>query len=263
MSTGNQWIDYDLSIVPEDQGSGLIEQPPAELLASFAELEWYDELCADEMVPRSQWKELSEQTWPLHRKQIGPIQSQGQTGACVGFSVAKGVSGTLLRRFGFANYVELSGMSIYDKIGRTVGSGAYIPDGIKYATDVGALPLRGATGADRYDITFPGLTWKWSRPNGWDKVAGMFRITKAAKIQGEEMHVSSGIKGRWAIVGRSQHAIPYCGYRYPDRPYANSWSQNWGDQGIGYDSPRVFANLVGYVILEVEFRPDIPLPLPT
>ena len=262
MSTGSQFIDVDLSVPPPGQGGGLIEQPPAELLASYADVPWFDEICASEMIPRSQWPSLSAERWPEQRKTIGPIQSQGNTGSCVGHAVAKAISMTLFARYGWQYYVECSGMSIYDQIGRTVSSGAYIPDGIAYATSTGPLPLRGGTNADKYPVTFPGVTWRWSRPSGWQAVAGLFKIVKSAKVQGAEMMVSAVLNNRKVIVGRSQHAIPYCGYRHPQCAYANSWGGSWSDQGIGYDSENTFRNLVGYVILEVAFRPDIVLPTP-
>jgi hypothetical protein len=264
MSSGEQWIDYDLTIVPEDQGAGLIEQPPAELLSSFADIPWYEEIAAGDMIPAAKRKELAAERWPLQRATIGPIQSQGRTGACVGFSTAKGVTMTLARRYGQEFYVELSGMSVYDQIGSSVSSGAYIPDGIAYASETGPLPLRGATGADKYEITFPGLTWKWKRPEGWREVAGQFVITQAAKASGVDMIQSAMINNLCGIVGRSRHAIPYCGCRPSDLaiPYANSWSPEWGDEGIGYDSVSTYRGLIVYLILEVKFRPDIPLPIP-
>ena len=254
-------IDYDFTNIPDDQSTGLIEQPPAELLASFADLPWFDELCASDMVPRSEWRARGNATKAAFRASVAEIYSQGRTSACVGFSVGQGVEGTLTRRYGLKHRVPLSGMSIYDQIGRTLMSGAYIPDGVKCASDVGPLPLRTAETQAKYAVTFPGLEYKWKRPAGWENVSRLFRITKAAKVQGAEMHVSAALKGRWIIVGRQRHAIPY-GYYDPEKgmAYANSWSSSFGDAGWGYDSERTFANLVGYVILEVAFRPDIDLP---
>jgi hypothetical protein len=256
-------IDYDFSIVPADQSTGWIEQPSEELLGAFADIPWFDEICAEDMVPRDQWKARSEATKAAYRATVRRIYSQGKTSACVGFGTAQAVETTLTRRYGAKNWVPLSGMDVYSDIGRSLMSGAYIPDGIARATEIGVLPLRDPTTEGRYAVTFPGLEYKWARPAGWKPVAGMFKVTKAAKAQGKEMIASALIKGRTGIYGRKRHCVPpvYLDFEgnTPLAAYANSWG-NWGDNGIGYDSEGVFDSLIMYVILEVAFRPDIELP---
>jgi hypothetical protein len=151
-------------------------------------------------------------------------------------------------------------------IGNTLMSGAYIPDGAKLVTSLGALPLRTAATAAKYPVTFPGLEYKWRRPSNWRDTAKLFRVTKAAKVQGAEMMASALLKGRCVIVGRSRHAIPYVGLAFngtsPVAAYANSWAASWGDRGFGYDSESTFRSVVGYVILEVSTRPDLDIPVP-
>lgn len=256
----SQWIDYDLTVTPDDHGAGLIEQPPAELLASFQGLPWYDEICADEMIPRSRWKDLALSLRTDLRSTVAQIYSQGATGSCVGFSTAQAVEVTLNRRYGKRNRVPLSGMSVYDQIGRSLQSGAYIPDGIAFVQESGPLPLRTAATQDKYPVTFPYLEWKWRRPSNWKDTARLFRVTKAAKAQGADMIASALLKRRVGVVGRSRHAIPYVYLDFsgnlPLAAYANSWG-SWGDGGFGYDSERVFGSLVMYVILEVASRPDL------
>jgi hypothetical protein len=192
------------------------------------------------------------------------IYSQGKTSACVGFATAQAVETTLTRRYGAKNHVPLSGMDVYSDIGSSLMSGAYIPDGIERATEIGVLPLRDPTTEGKYAVTFPGLEYKWRRPAGWNPVAGMFRVTKAAKAQGKEMIASALIKGRCGFYGRSRHCVPPVWLDFegntPLAAYANSWDKTWGDNGIGYDSERVFSSLIMYVILEVSFRPNIELP---
>jgi hypothetical protein len=89
-------------------------------------------------------------------------------------------------------------------------------------------------------------------------------VTKAAKAQGAEMIASALIKKRCGIWGRSRHCVPPCYLDFdgnsPMAAYPNSWTPGWGDEGWGYDSERVFSGLIMYVILEVAFRPGIPLP---
>jgi hypothetical protein len=263
----SRFIDMDLTVIPDDQSAGLIEQPPAELLASFGDLPWFDEICADEMVPRSEWKARAEATWPHYRNSVVEIYSQGRTSACVGFACAQALETTFTRRYGRKHRVPLSGMSVYDQIGRSLMSGAYIPDGIKLITELGALPLRTAETAAKYPVTFPGLEYKWRRPSNSGNVSRLFRVTKAAKAQGSEMMASALLKGRAMVIGHARHATPPIGLAFngnsPLAAYANSWSKSWGDAGFGYHSESVFRNVVGYVILEVSTRPDLDIPVPT
>ena len=261
-----KWIDVDLSEPPDGHGTGLIEQPPAELLASFAGIPWFDEICKDDMIPRAEWKARAAALRAHLRGTVYTIESQGSTSACVGFGSAKACETTLNRRYGKKHWVRLSGMSVYDQIGSTIRSGAYIPDGMQFLQDVGPLPLD--TPANRLlygDCCFPGLDWKWKRPSGWEKTAGLFRVTKAAKAQGADMVASALLKGRCGIVGRSSHCVPYVYLDFdgnsPVAAYGNSWSSSWGDAGFGYDSERTFGSVVCYVILEVETRPDLGLPV--
>ena len=256
-----RFIDVDLSVPPEGHATGLIEQPPAELLASYQDLPWFDEICRDDMVPRSQWRDRAERVKAALRGTVAEIYSQGRTSACVGFACAQACETTHNRRYGRRHRVPLSGMSVYDQIGRTLMSGAYIPDGVAFLQQAGPLPLQTAATAAKYAVTFPGLEYRWSRPAGWRDVARLFRVTKAAKAQGADMVASALIKGRAGIVGRDNHAIPYVLLDFngsaPVACYANSWSKDWGDAGFGYDSERVFGGLVMYVILEVAARPDL------
>lgn len=261
----SRWIDLDLEHeVPEDQGLGWLPQPPSELLASYAGIPWFDELCAEDMVPRSEWQARAAAVRADLRATVAEIYSQGRTSACVGFGTAQAVETTLNRRYGRKHRVPLSGMSVYDQIGRTLMSGAYIPDGIEFAGEVGPLPLRTPETEKKYPVTFPGLDYRWDRPAGWKDTAKLFRVTKAAKARGVEMIASALLRGRCGIVGRSRHCVPYVYLDFsgnsPVAAYANSWGQ-WGDGGFGYDSERVFGGLVLYVVLEVAVRPDIELPV--
>jgi hypothetical protein len=158
----------------------------------------------------------------------------------------------------------MSGMDVYSDIGRSLMSGAYIPDGMERISTIGCLPLRDPATVGKYAVTFPGLEYRWSRPAGWKEIAGQFRVTKAAKAQGKEMIASALLKGRCGFYGRSRHCVPPVWLDFegntPLAAFANSWDKTWGDNGIGYDSERVFGSLIMYVILEVSFRPNIELP---
>lgn len=262
----SRWIDVDLSTPPDGHGTGLIEQPPAELLASFSGIPWYDEIASDEMVPRDQWKAMAAERKAHFRATVAEIYSQGSTSACVGFGSAQACEVTLNRRYGRKHRVALSGMSVYDQIGDTIRSGAYIPDGMAFLQDAGPLPLDTPANRLLYGSNcFPDLEWKWQRPKAWKDTAKLFRVTKAAKAQGADMVASALLKGRCGIWGRDHHCVPPCYLDFagntPVAAYPNSWTKEWGDEGWGYDSESVFKNLVMYVILEVSTRPDLNLPV--
>jgi len=263
MTIPRKFIDVDFTVIPSDQSTGLIEQPPEELLASFGAIPWYDEICASDMVPKDQWKTRAAAIRDDLRRTVAQIYSQGKTSACVGFSAAQACETTFTRTYGIKHRVALSGMSVYDRIGNSLMSGAYIPDGIACLQKDGPLPLDTPENRAKYPVCFPGLSYKWKRPSGWEDVAAMFKVTKAAKASGKEMIASAMLKKRTGIYGRSRHAVPpvYLDFdgNSPMLAYANSWG-DWGDEGFGYDSERVFSDLILYVILEVAVRPDLGLP---
>lgn len=264
MSINPSFVDYDFTIVPDDQSTGLIEQPPAELLGSFADIPWLDEIAGgEEMVPRSEWKARAAAIRDDLRATVAEIYSQGRTSACVGFGSAQALETTVTRAYGRKHRVPLSGMDVYSDIGRTLMSGAYIPDGVKRITEIGCLPLRTPETSAEFAVTFPALEYKWRRPAGWGPIAAQFRVTRAAKAQGTDMVASGLLKRRCGILGRSRHCVPYVYLDYngnsPVAAYANSWSRSWGDAGFGYDSERVFRDVVVYFILEVAFQPRIEI----
>ena len=184
---------------------------------------------------------------------------------CVGFGTAQALETTLTRRYGVKHYVPLAGMDVYSWIGRTISSGAYIPDGMSHVSNYGCLPLDTSENRERYDVVRGRLDYTRNRgPDGWQDVAKLFRVTQWAKCYGEDEIASALLCGFCGTVGRSRHCVPYCrlvhngGKFYAG--YANSWSGDWGDGGWGYDSERVFDGLTMYVILDVEARPDLDIP---
>ena len=56
MTILTRYIDYDFTDVPDGQSTGLIEQSADQLLSAFVDVPWFDEICAEDMVPRSEWK---------------------------------------------------------------------------------------------------------------------------------------------------------------------------------------------------------------
>jgi hypothetical protein len=259
----SRWIDVDLAVVPDDQGGGWIEQTGDEMCAATPDVPSFADVFPQHMVPKSQWKELILARQDIARALRVPIVSQGREGSCVGFSCTNALMNTIIQRFGRRNWVDLSGVSLYKRIGRSASSGAYIPDGIK-ELQVGVLPVDSAANKGRYSHTHPRTGFSVRLPSGWQETAKLFSATAVATCRGADEIVSASLGSFQLVVGRSRHAINY------DFPavrggdvfmrYRNTWGIGWGDEGNGYDSERVFSGLTAYAILDVVTRPDIFVP---
>jgi len=261
-----KFIDFDFENVPLDQRGLLVEtedqimeasQESGVMLASFEDT--YPQL----MVPRGERKERALRNRDKWRSTVARIYSQGRTSACVGFGSAQALETTRTRRYGVANHVPLSGMSVYKEIGRTLMSGAYISDGMKQIVSTGALPLDTPENRGKFNLVWGLQDWSSRFPSGWEKNANPFRVAKWATARGSDEIESALINGFTGIVGRSRHCVPYVYLDYdgnsPYASYANSWG-NWGDKGFGYDSKRVYGDLTLYLILEVVVSDDLEIP---
>lgn len=251
-----RFIDVDLSVVPDDQSAGLIEQTDDEIMASFGpSLGSFEDDYPHLMVPRAKRKEYAERNWATQRKTVHQIYSQGRTSACVGFGAAQALEVTRARRYGVENHVSLSGMFVYKHIGRTLMSGAYIPDGMETIVEKGTLPLSSPENDDRFEHTWGLQDWSSRIPREAYSTARNFRVSKWGIARGKDEIESAMLNNLCGIVGRSRHCVPYVGLTWHRGgfyvPYANSWSFDWGDEGFGFDSERVYRNLSLYLILEV------------
>lgn len=247
-------IDVDFDSDPHD--TGLIPQTFDEVLAGAESIVGsFEETYPQLMVPRSRRKEIASQKWNPQRATVKQIYSQSRTSACVGFGSAQALETTIVRRYGSANHVKLSGMSVYKEIGRTLMSGAYISDGMNQIVTTGALPLATPDNKDRFPLTWGLLDWSGRFPTGWERAANEFRVAKWATARGADEIESALLNDFTGIVGRSRHCVPYCGLTYEGRnsyaAYANSWGSDWGDLGWGYDSSRIYDNLTLFLILDV------------
>ena len=247
-------IDVDFNaVVPADQSLGWIEQSDDEMLMAAGDIGSFESEYPQLMVPKSERKERALANKDKWRRTIRNIVSQGRTSACVGFGSSQALETTLTRRSG--QYTQLSGMSVYKEIGRSLMSGAYIPDGMNQIVEVGALPLDTDENRERFDLVWGITDWSKRFPAGWEKQANEFRVSKWATARGEDEIESALINGFCGIVGRSRHCVPYVYLDFdgnsPMACYANSWSANWGDDGFGYDSSRTYRNLTLYLVLEV------------
>jgi hypothetical protein len=264
MSVDPRFVDLDLSVVPPGQGGGLIEQTCEELMAATPDIPTFGDAFPQHMVPRAQWNERIDRIAQDMRATTTQIVSQGSEGSCVGFACVQALETMLRRRFGLRHWVDLSGMSVYKRIGRSAGSGAYIPDGIKEIRDRGVLPVTSADNQQRYQHTHPRTGFSRALPAGWTETARLFRAPVVATCRGLDEIMSALMGGFVGVVGRSRHAIPYV---YPARQgssyfaaYANSWGASWGDRGFGFDSASTVNSLTMYAVLDVTTRPDMDIP---
>lgn len=107
----SKFIDYDFSIVPPGQNRGLLEdESKTEALMKAAPN--FSDVFANLMVPKSEWKARIDKHRENWRKTVTQIYSQGSEGSCVGFGATQALETFLRRRYGFANWVSLSGMSV-------------------------------------------------------------------------------------------------------------------------------------------------------
>lgn len=255
------FIDLDLSLVPTEQGAGLLETD-ADGLLRLSQVESFEAARPGMMIPRSEWKDRSQRLSKQYRDDITEIYSQGNFGSCVGFASAQMLEVMLRRRYGRQFRVSLSGMSIYKRIGRSPGSGAMVPDGMDAVIE-GCLPTDTPENKAKYPHTHPLRDWT-SLPSGWQETGKLFRGHRFVVARGADEIFSALLNGFCGIVGRDGHCIPYCLPEFngnlPVAGYPNSWTANWGDQGWGYDSERTFGSLSCWILLDVATRPDLEIP---
>lgn len=257
----SQWIDNDLT-PPSEMGSGYIEDTQRELLRS-SNMMTFEAARPGLMVPRSEWKDRSQRLVRQYRDDVRSIKDQGSNGSCVGFGSAQMLEVTLIRRYGLRHWVELSGMSIYKRIGRSSSSGAMVDDGMDAVIE-GVLPADTEANKAKYKHTHNYRNFSTPLPSGWLETGKMFRGVSFVVARGIDMIASALLNGFCGIVGRQGHCIPYVYLDFngnnPVAAYANSWRPSWGDEGFGYDSESITRNITCWILLDVVTRPELQVP---
>jgi hypothetical protein len=262
-------IDVDLTIPPEGKGKGLIELPEDELETFASSMPTFEAAVGPGiMVPPSKYKELSlkRMATKQQRNDVTKIYNQGSFGSCTGFAAAQVVETTRRRRFGLQYWVSLSGLSVYMQIpGVTENSGATIKAAMAAACNVGPLPTNTPVNTANYQHTHPLRTWQ-RLPPGFEPTANMFRGGQFVVARGRDEIFSAMLNDFCGMVGRQGHAVPYVDAAWSERygellvPFANSYDQDWGDEGFGYDSRRIVDSMICYVLINTAVSPDLPIP---
>lgn len=265
MPVSSAFVDNDLSVPPPGLGTGLIDLPAAREGELFRSMQSFEAARPGQMVPRSEWKDRAMRLEKQYRDDVTQIYDQGSNGSCVGFASAQMLETTLRRRYGLKNWVCLSGMSIYKRIGRSSGSGAMVDDGMDAVIE-GVLPADTPENIARFKHTHNFRNFNTPLPSGWQETGKLFRGTKFVVARGIDEIFSALVNGYAGIVGRQGHSIPYVyGTFSGDKPlvaYANSWKPSWGDQGFGFDSENITRNITCWILLDVATRPDLNIPDP-
>lgn len=198
------------------------------------------------VYPESQWRELVaelEAAGGGSSQLVTRIYDQEQEGSCVANATGQSHEIVQAKQLGRDRVVPLSAISLYKRIGRSASSGAIVSDGLEEMVERGILPLDTAANRQRFAHVMPNTGFRTPFPDGWEETARLFRAVEFLEITKFTELVSALINQHPVVVGRSGHSICYCDPLYREGQlvvkYANSWSQNWGEGGFGYDSARM------------------------
>jgi len=227
-----RFIDVDLSPprgIGVDGFCGAL--PPSEAQLACADSGEF--MAAFDLIPRSEWPRLIQQQGDLTR--LDPyIRNQGNEGSCVGNGAAAAFDRCQAIQHG--KIVRTSAMSLYKRIGRSAGSGAYVGDALTELKERGILPLTGEAG---FTHTHPATGFSKALPSGWESTASQFKVGEFWKISTFDEAATALFLGYGVVYGRARHCI--CGWQIVQDggrwllKYKNSWGA-WGENGFGYDS---------------------------
>jgi hypothetical protein len=200
-----------------------------------------------DLIPRSEWKAAAKAI-VQQESLVRMIKNQGQEGSCASNATAQAMEMVYNRQRGIEGWVELSAMSLYKRVGRSSQSGSTIGSNLREVRDIGILPSNSDRNKRVFKHTFPPRGWNNQYPSGWKYTANMFRVTEWFDITSFDGFVTALLMGFPVVYGRAGHAI--CGvrpeYRYGKWHirYANSWDDDWGDEGFGWDSESFISKAI-------------------
>lgn len=200
------------------------------------------------LVPENEWRGLAEKIEAENSgldQLVTRIFNQGQEGACVGHAATQQHQVMQAVQFGKNKVVQLSPMSLYKRLGRTASSGAMIDDALEEVTARGILPLSTSQNRAQFgNQVMPETGFDNRMPRGWEQTAKLFRASERLIVESEASLFSCLFRGHPVVVGRQGHSILYLRPVFKNGrwliKYVNSWSENWGEGGFGYDSASLF-----------------------
>jgi hypothetical protein len=258
------YLDVDFEGEPVER-LGRLEPSPTLRGFRNARMRNIRELAGFNPNPRSEWDKWCERFPP--ERLVDPIShtTEQVMGSCVGHSCMNSVEGPAMLMFGERLFRPLSAISMYTRIGRSPGSGAYVGDAADEIYERGILPAAGS-------VDINGVPYAHTHhvsgdfyddlPSGWESTANMWRAFEVFRVDDDEAGFAVLMRdGLRVHMGRSGHALSLFGVvkngsRYV-WAYENSWGTDWGDynKSIGYDSR--FTS--GYVYIPV-VRDEIVIP---
>jgi hypothetical protein len=229
-----RWVDVDFSKQPAGP-LGSIELPPLLQREALAAAQNVTTLPGFKPIPKSEWPAWVAR-FPVSRLAKSIRNTTKQTcSSCVGHACANEIEAGCYMMGGDWLFRRNSGMSMYKRIGRSSGSGAYIPDAADEIFSLGILPVTG----EPYPHTFSQDSgWSTPMPSGWEDTGKLWKAV-VYTVDSPEAGFRVGMDMRLGRqIGRSSHSICAGGYTGKSWWYENSWGDDWGDLGksIGYDS---------------------------
>lgn len=208
------------------------------------------------IIPESQWRQLYEDRklkGVAMRKLVTRIMDQGQEGSCVGNQCTQAHQVLQAKELGLDRVTQLSAISLYKRIGSSAGSGAYIGDAMDEAMGDGILPLDTPENRARFgDKVMPHTGFREPFPSDWKTTGKQFKFLEAKRGHSRAEMFTALFNFHPVGVGRAGHSIMYADPIWDNDwfiDYINSWSPNWGDEGIGRDSTRLINQSAGEFIV--------------
>lgn len=239
------WVNIELPPPGEgvDGFSGALDESHCHLMGDVPVFE-----SSVSLIPRNEWWPLAQERGRRFKTLIPFRNNQGREGSCVGNAATRAFDYAQALQFGPDRVVYSSAMSVYKRIGRSAGAGAYIGDALTVMQRDGTLPLDSASNRQRFRDEFgfdgqhfhPATGFSRALPSGWPNTAGLLKIDEFWRIVSMEGFVTALSMNYAVVYGRSRHAI--CGVDYIVSggteyiEYDNSWGVGWGSQGFGYDT---------------------------
>ena len=240
-SNEEQWLDVDFQTVnPELCG---VLPPTRAMLNALAGLTNVSTLPGFKPIPKNEWAAWTAR-FPMSRLVMSIRNVTNQVGgSCVGHSCGNNMEGGEYTQAGDLFFRKMSMQSMYTRIGRSPGSGAYVGDAVTEIFEKGILPLQGEVDIDGnpYPHTHPDGSFYTKLPSGWEATAKAWRAAVYLATTDEDaFRVLMDCRVRINIA-RSSHSISEFAVTSSGKwAYENSWGTGWGDFGIsvGYDSRR-------------------------